>query len=759
MNFRSLILPVFLLSFISCSITKYVPDNEYLLNTVKIKSDIPALGEEQLKPYLRQIPNQGIFGKYRLSLKIYSLSGRDTTKWRNRTLRKMGEAPVIFNNDMTETTRLQMEKFLSNKGYVNADVTVDVALGKKKANLRYSVQGNKPYRIHNFDYSINNDSIGVYILKDTLNSMVKENNLFDTDVLDKERQRITTQLRTEGFYYFNKDYLHYEADSTLQNNQVDVTLKAFVADSLSLGDKKSPYRRMKIGNVSFVPWYSTDKRLREQISDTVEYLGYRFFYDSAKEKLRPSLLVGKTYIVPGSYYNEKDVEKTYAALNSLGTTKYVSIVFREQENGEYLDCLILLSPNKLQNFTVSLEGTNTEGDIGAAVSGTYQHRNLFNGAEQLNIKQRVAYQPMGDISNLLSDSSLEYSGEVSISFPQFFFPFIPREFKLRTKASTELLTSFNYQTNPWYVRTIFGAGMKYNWLTGPSNNKRYTFDLININYVYLPEISEEYKEKYINTSSITKYSYEDHLIISTGFSFAKTTKKAVETPYNYRNYRTSIETAGNLLTALNNLFKAPKDSGYYTIADIQYAQYAKGEFDFSQYVVMNKRNTIVYHAGFGLAYPYGNADVVPYEKRFYSGGANSVRGWSVRTLGPGTYKSTASGDDTDLMQAGDIRLDLNVEYRFKLFWLLEGALFADAGNIWTIRDYDSQPGGLFKFDSFYKEIALSYGAGLRLDFSFFVLRVDGGIKLYDPAQDATDRWRKRITSNDYAFHIAIGYPF
>lgn len=759
MKIRFLILFILVLLFSSCSVTKFVPDNKYLLNKVKIKSDVKNLGEEQLKPYLRQQPNAGIFGKYRLALKIYSLSGRDSS-WHNRILRKWGEPPVVFSNELTERSRNEMQKFLSNKGYINSDVTVDIELKKKKANLTYSVSANTPYRIRNLEYKIDNDSIAALVKKDTATATIHSGNLFDVDELEKERQRITKQLRSEGYYYFSKDFLYVEADSALNTNQVDISFKNRTIDSTAA--RIDPYRQMKIGKVSILPWYSNEKTVRQQMVDSLKYLDYTFYYSDDNHQLKPSILAEKIYISPGSCYNEKDVEKTYMALNNLGTTKYVNITFRERSDS-LLNCLILLSPAKLQNFSASIEGTNTDGDIGAAVSGTYQHKNIFHGAEQLNIKQRFAYQPMGEatISNLLSNVSLESSSEVSLSFPKFFFPFIPRDFKLRTRASTELYTSFNYQTNPWYVRTTLGAGLKYNWLAGILNNKRYTFDLVSVSYVHLPAISEEYREKYLNTSSITRYSYEDHFIVNSGFSYSTTTKHSSIPPYRYFNYRTSVETGGNLLTAFKKLTHAPADSnGVYLIGGIQYAQYAKGEFDFSHYVAIDKRNTIVYHANIGLAYPYGNADIVPFEKRFFSGGANSVRGWAVRTLGPGTYRADTSGDsDDDLLQAGDIKLDLNLEYRFKMFWLLEGALFADAGNIWTIKNYDSQPGGLFKFNSFYKEIALAYGLGLRLDFSFFVFRVDAGFKLYDPAQENNERWRKKITRDDFAFHFAIGYPF
>jgi len=748
---------LFALMLMSCRVTKYVPDDQYLLNRVHFKSDIKGIGSDELKPYLRQKPNPGIFGKFRLQLKVYNLSGRDSTKKINRILRKIGEPPVIYSNDLTVQTRDQMQKFLANKGYVNAQVKVTTALRKKKANLVYSVKGNEPYYIRNIRYDIDDDSIRSYIFSDTIGTTINRGNLFDVDLLETERQRLVGLLRRNGFYYFNRDYLYVEADTALNSNQVNITLKSrpMLQTKTDGTIERAPHRRMKINTVSVLPWYNPQKKMREQIKDTVFYGGYIFFYDD-KRQLKPSMLAEKTFIAPGAYYDEKDVERTYAALNTLGTTKYINIVFREV-GGDLLDCYILISPTKVQNFSVEVEGNNTDGDIGTAVNATYQHRNLFKGAEQLSIKSRVAYQPMGEVSNMLSNNSIDLSSEATLSFPKFLFPFLSRSVRQRVRASTELSASYNYQTNPWYARTILNSGLKYVWVTGSRNTERYAFSPVEMSYVYLPRISDDFKTNYLNTSSILKYSYENHFIMSTSFSFSRNTGNPSKPLLSYFSYWGSVETGGNLLSAICSLTNVKKEDGVYKIGNIQYAQYAKGEIDFSQNNIIDTRNKIVYHTHFGLAYPYGNADVVPFEKRFYAGGANSVRGWSMWTLGPGIYKSTTSG--TDFMQVGDVKLDLNVEYRFKLFWVLEGAAFLDGGNVWTIHSYDTQEGGLFKFNSFYQQLAYAYGLGLRFNFSFFLFRIDAGVKLYDPSGTGSDQWCFPVNHNDIAYHFAIGYPF
>ena len=750
------IISLLILLLSSCNLSKFVPEDKYLLNKVNIKSDIEGIGKEQLNPYVRQKPNPGIFGTYRLQLRVYNISGKDTTKRYNRMWRKMGEPPVILNSDETERTRVEIQKYLSNKGYINSNVKVQVSLKKKKANLSYAIIGNKPYTIRTITYDIDDDSIRPYIMKDTASSLLTKNERFDVDVLEAERQRIEEFIKKKGFYYFNKEHLYIEADSSLQSNQVDITIKSKpLLQSRPDGTiEEQMHKRLMVRRVAFIPWYNPEKAYAEQINDTLRKGNFTFFYDKGRP-LNASLLAEKTHIIPGTYYDEKAVEKTYASLNNLSITKYVNILFREREG--MLDCMILLSPTKLQGFSVDVEGTNTDGDLGAAFSTSYQHRNVFKGSEQLNIKIRTAYQPMGNLENLLTNNSIDIGGEASLNFPKFLFPLISEKVKRRIRSSTELSVAFNHQTNPWYSRTVAGSALKYIWVTGSTNNERYVFDLIDAKYVYLPRISDIFRTTYIDVPSVIRYSYEDHFIVRTGFSFSKTTQKPNQALRNYYFYRGNIETAGNTLSAICNLLEVPKVDDAYKIGGIRFSQFVKAEFDYTYNKVVDNRNKFVFRYNVGLAYPYGNADVVPFEKRFFAGGANSVRGWSVRTLGPGLYQSSNMG--IDFMRSGDIKLDLNFEYRFKMFWLLEGAAFIDVGNIWTINQYNTQEGGLFNPNTFYQELAYAYGIGLRFDFTFFLFRLDMGVKLYDPSQSRTLQWRLPFTWQDTAFHFAIGYPF
>jgi outer membrane protein assembly factor BamA len=286
----------------------------------------------------------------------------------------------------------------------------------------------------------------------------------------------------------------------------------------------------------------------------------------------------------------------------------------------------------------------------------------------------------------------------------------------------------------------------------------------------MPWISDTFRERYLDNpesrNAILRYNYENLFIVKWGYSFFYSSQSLNSTSKNYGTnayiIRASIETAGNLLYGISSASKASKnEDGQYTLFKNAYAQYVKGDFDFSKSFLINKTNSLALHFGLGIAYPYGNSSILPYEKRYFSGGANSVRGWSVRELGPGTFLGN-DGKIDFINQTGDLKLDMNIEYRTHLFWKFDAAVFIDAGNIWTLRDYEDQPGGQFRFDTFWRQIAVAYGLGLRLNFNYFILRLDGGMKAINPAYEDSRRHSPIIHPNfkrDFSFHFAVGLPF
>ncbi len=760
---------------ISCNTTKHVPEGQYLLNKVKIdvsEGNDGKFNKKELHNYLRQTPNHEILGGAKFQLSIYNLSGKDSTKWYNKWLRRLGQAPVIYDPELTAASANQLKLALVNQGYMDTEVSVDTVTDGKKIEVDYHIAPGEPHYIAGITYNIPDDSLRNIIMNDSSEFILHNGALFNRNDMEEERTKIAIRLREKGYFGFNKEYITYTADTTENNKAVDLTLNVMPPYENNRIAGYTRHRPFYIRSIYVITDYDPMKRhdLSEyQQEDTVTHKGINILYGD-EHYLRASIIDDNCFIKIGEKYNSADVDRTYQSLGRLGILKYVNIAF--EQAGEYdgklwLDSYILLTKAKPQSVSVSLEGTNSEGDLGFGVETTYQHRNIAKGSELLTAKLGINYESIsGDISGLVNNRYAEYSGEVNINFPKFIFPFLKKSFRQKIRANTEFGTTFSYQERPEYTRVIAGAGWKYKW-TEQGSMISHTFDLLDINYVYLPQITDSFLDEIAPDNPLLRYSYEDHFIMRTGYSFYYTNKKATHGIGNFvyqpdiYTIRAGIETAGNILNLFSHITNQKKDpqADAYKVLGIQYSQYVKLNADYSINHSFDRRNSLVFHAGAGVAVPYGNTTILPFEKRFYSGGANSVRGWSVRTLGPGSYNSNNSVSSF-MEQCGDIRLDLNLEYRARLFWVFELAAFIDAGNIWTIRSYENQPGGVFKFNEFYKQIAVAYGLGLRMNFNYFLLRLDCGMKAVNPAEG-----QERFPlihpdfGRDFALHFSVGYPF
>ena len=769
----------------ACSSTRHVPDGEMLLDKVSIDVINDSTADERLTEldlvnYLRQQPNHKVLGFAKLQLGLYSLSGKDSTRWYNRWLRRMGQPPVIYDSTLTQASERQLRTALINRGYMHPLVSADTMAhrDKKRMEVRYNVRPGRRHVISSLAMECDDPVIDSLLRTDSLATLISPGQPFDRNRLDAERDRISRLLRDNGYYAFTKEYVTFVADTAAMSEEVGLVMTVrppYVRQSSDVSpdvviDRHTPY---SVRNVIFVTDYNSRMGSEDIIArqrDTVYYKNIEVLYGPDRY-IRPSVLEENCSIVPGKPYNASDVDRTYQALSRLGILRFINIEMTPVATIDgriWLDCYILLSRNKKQSVSIELEGTNSEGDLGFGVGLTYQHRNLGKGSEMLTAKFRTAYESLsGKLDGLINNRYTEFAGEVGITFPKFKAPLLSRSFKQRINATTEFAVSANYQERPEYTRVIAGAAWKYKWNAQERDyNVRRTFDLIDVNYVYLPHSTIDFIDQIAPTNPLLRYSYEDHFIMRMGYTYYRTNRRIPTATVSsfaiqpsVTTFRASGEIAGNLLYAFSSALGQHKSDGAYKIFGIQYAQYAKGELDFTHTVNFNSRNALAFHTGFGIAYPYGNSRMVPFEKRFYAGGANSVRGWSARTLGPGRYDAKNSVTDF-INQCGDIRFDINLEYRAKLFWVLEGALFIDAGNIWTIKNYESQPGGFFRFRNFYKEIAAAYGVGLRMDFTYFLLRLDLGFKAHNPAMNQEEwpivhpNWHR-----DATFHFAVGYPF
>lgn len=774
------ILGCLLLLLCSCKVTKYVPEGSYLLDKVKITTDNKALNDTDFSIYLRQRPNPKLFNFINFNLGLYSLSSPDTTLWINRFLQKIGDAPIIYDSIATQSSANELQKVMRNKGYTNATVNTDIKFKKKKAQVHYHITSNKPYRIKTFKYRIKNHEVDSIIRNDSVNSLIKTGELFNIDVLEQERVRLNKLLRNNGYINFDKEYIGFVADTTAGNRSVHVIMtvrpmRKIVGKKQIIQIEHEPYRINQVNyfvvnNVNDLNNDSTLKQLK-----STQYKGLNIH--SNNDFVRPSALYNCTGIESNQLYQDKNTEQTYARLSGLHVFKYLNINYTDApdsmvivpktnvqdslmygvENNilydtlryKQVDCNIVVTPDKLQSFSFELEGTNNEGDFGIAGKFGYNHNNIFRGGETFKFQIRGANE------SLIGTRSIwDISTEAGLQFPTFLFPFVKKKFIWENIATTDVYVNFSYQIRSEYSRIIAGAGMRYNWQTGKKLS--HSLNLVDFNYVYLPFISDSFRET-IGTS-LLRYSYEDHMIMSSGYSISYSNQ--VGKNKDTYNVRASAEIGGNLLYGICAAAGATQDAnGSYLLGNIPFSQYAKVDASFSYNQIVDEKNSIVYHAGFGVGIPYLNSSILPFEKRYYGGGANSVRGWSARSLGPGSYNA---GTEIDYMkQSGDINLNLNVEYRTKLVWLLELAAFIDAGNIWTLAD-EGQAGGQFQWNQFYKQIALGYGIGLRLNFDFFVVRLDWGLKAYDPSAAPGEQWRFTPSWNilkDTALHFAVGYPF
>ena len=720
---------------VSCSTNRFIPENKYLLQKVEIKCSKKDVDVASLEPYIRQKANSKWFSLFKIPLRTYMLSGRDTTKWINKTLRKLGEKPVIFDTIQAKLSQQALTSALFNAGYMHAYVAFNTKISGNKLKAIYTLYPGKPFYISSVRYDIQDKNIKQLLAFDKPENAalaIHSGERFTVSLLDNERSRITKLLLDNGYYKFHKDFIMFEADSSQHDEGISLVVKL---------------RKYRVNNES-------PEMLHPR------YIVHSVHYSSADNhqiNLRPSTLIYNTYIFKDKPFSAANLQRTYRSFARLQAIKYTNIRFKEIPDTTLLNCDIQLSEQKPRTISFQPEGTNTAGNFGTAVLLTYTNRNLFKGSEVLSLQLRGAFEAITGLEGYNDQDYQEYNAEAKLQFPLLLAPFLSAEFRRQRIATSEVSFSYNLQNRPEFHRRVLSSAFRYRW--GKSqNNISYRLDLIDLNYVYMPWISDTFKHDYLDSVSnrnvILRYNYENLLIMKIGFGLAYNNGKHA--------VMANFETVGNMLHIIAQPLGFHKnEQGQYTLFNTAFAQYVKGDVAYTRLLNFDLNNSLALHFALGIAYPYGNSKVLPFEKRYFSGGANSVRGWSVRGLGPGKFRGSDGRIDF-INQTGDMKLDMNVEYRTKLFWKLHGAAFIDAGNIWTLRDYVEQPGGQFKWHDFYKQIAVAYGLGLRLNLGYFILRFDMGMKALDPAYaDTKDYYvflhpdlRQHLTC-----HFAVGMPF
>ena len=756
----------------SCRTVKYVPDNQYLLSKLKISVDNKSINKSELKTYMKQRPNTKILGFWRFHLGLYNLSGK---KKEDGILKRIGEAPVILNTYLTEKSKEEFQRFMHNKGYYQAKVTDTIIYKRnKKAEVYYTIIANAPHRIKSYKTEILDGSIKAVSKGDSTKSLIKLNGIFDTDVLAAESKRVLNSFQNNGFYRINKNEIYFEADTIRASKSVNLKLiveKENISDDPAVILERD-HQRYTFRNFYFFTDYESQKQLfnenREETAvdknDTVR-IDNQYFISNGKMRYNPGLLVNMNHISDKGYYSVDLVERTYNELFSLRLFKLINIRFVETNKPDSLgnptlDCIIQLSPSVRQSYTVSLEGTNSLGNFGIAGNLGYQHKNIFRGGELLDVVLLGATekQNYGKGDSATTFNSLESGIETKITLPKFLAPLKTKSLFRYSTPQTLMNLSYNYQRRPDYTRTILRGSLGYQWKS--SDYTIHRFNLLDLNMVKMFAYDSAFVARIENL--YIKSSYTDHSIAAWNYSYTRNTQN-IQKRSNYSYVRASFETAGTFLYGASKLFDRRLHAGdtlgrmKYHFLGTPFAQYLKTDFEYRRGLLIDKYNALVFRAFGGVAMPFGNSDQVPFERKFFTGGANGIRAWPVRTLGPGSYKANPNEFPN---QSGDIKLEANAEYRFAMIGAFEGALFVDMGNIWSLKD--NRPGTEFSLSRFYKEIAIGTGAGLRYDFSFVIIRVDFGIKLHDPSLNSGYRWipaGNLLKKDNINVAFAIGYPF
>ena len=756
---------------VSCSPVKFVPEDKYLISKLKVEVDNQNMNKESAKSLIKQKENYKILGFLKFHLLLYNLSSKKKTDdW----LKRIGEPPQIYDEDLSKRSEDQLKEYAYSKGYFRASVSSDVSYKEKKRKtvINYRLKTGEQYIIRGINYQIRDSSLQTLYFNSALKSEIKEGDAFDIEAIEKHQLNIVKLYRDNGYFYFSKDDVKFIADSSVHEKQVFVDLLIRPAKNSQI-DSAKVFQPFYLNNffISVLPGNSPVTVGRDSVgvfSDTITWDNFTLY--QTKQVTYPPALFNRTMrLNKGMLYRNAEVESAFNAFSRLRQFRFVDIQFREVNSANdtnLLDTYIRLAPLNKQATSFDIEGTNTSGNFGIAGNVTYTHRNLFRGAEVFQLSFLGGIERIEQLNNGVPNyfNTREFGVESSLMIPKLLGPgnFIS-DFE-RFLPKTVITLGYNYQKRPEYTRTISTLKFGYDWKS--TEDLRHTWNLLDYNkvnvYDYDPKFIDGIQDLYI------KSSFTDHLIFAMNYSFIFSNQR-LNTIKDYTYVRFNIESSGNLLWVLSKITNRNKfqavdslgnfQSGYYKVFDTRFAQYVKSDIEYSRGFSIDKFNSVVTRAFFGIALPYGNFDVLPFEKKYFSGGANGIRAWPVRSLGPGTYKASPEEYPN---QTADIKLEANLEYRFHLISFIEGTLFLDAGNIWAINEKDNRSGAQFRLNQFYRQIAFGTGTGLRFDMSYFILRLDLGMKLRDPSETENKGWipgNRSYTSRDFNFTFAIGYPF
>lgn len=718
------------LSF-SCSTTRVLGDGQFRLadNKVVVDND-RKFNTKEIESYIKQKPNSYIIFGWNPFLNIYNWSGKNADKGINKFLRKIGTAPVVYQPSQVEASVENINRHLEYLGYYGSDVRSEVRVNGKRVTVTYSVTLGRRYRIGNVSFAVPDGEFKEDFYADTAAVSIRPGDFLSEDALEKETERAASMFRRKGYFGFTKNYFSFEADTLARRDTADLlmTVKEYTRNQTA--EYARPHRKYFFGDVSIS--YDNDLKFNDRVLKNI------------------------CTIRPGAMYDEREVNTTYSRLSALRLFSGVNVALNPRDSG-IVDCDISLTKSRTQGFKVNLEGsTNSTGLIGISPQVSYYHKNIFHGGQWLNLGFLGNFQFKYDDRSVKSN---EFGVSAGLSFPEFLG--LPNSiFHGPSLPRTEINASYNYQNRPEYTRNMISTSYGY---SGSLRNGKffYQFYPIQAKIVRLTNLDPNFYTT-LSGNPFMRDAYQNHFDVGSGLVAYYTTSTALVPKETYEYARLQLDASGNVLSLFNKAMKSD-EYGSRLIWNTPYSQYIRTELTLGKTFVFGKNGgqALAIRLLGGVGYAYGNSSTIPFEKQFYSGGANSMRGWQARYLGPGNSKA----DTTFVIpsQTGDVKLEANLEYRFPMFWKLCGAVFTDVGNIWTLKETDGDDGSHTHFDlkNLAASLAADWGLGLRVDLNFLILRIDMGMKLYDPSQD-TDRWRapsQWLKKDGYTLHFGVGYPF
>ncbi len=768
----------------SCSVKKFVPQGKYLVNNSKVvveNKSYPEINSGDLKPYMQPKHNKK-FLFWRVQLWNYYQNKEKHTKlsaWRNK---KFGEEPVYFYKEDVVRNARNMEKYLNDIGFFHSHVSYDVQFNKKKkwVDVIYRVRPSKPYRYDSVTFVLKDTTLAPFLPSQQKVSLLKPGDIYNAYTMDEERDRITALLRNKGYYYFNRNYIQFLVDTNFRDHMASVRVRILPREMpVSNAPGKTapfPHIRYFVDTIDVIPDYDPLEQAHYVRFDHIIQFrkdASQYHYNYYCRQPRRFALVtfdNAMELRPGAPYSDDRVKSTYRNLFNYKILKSTNISFeplREpaSDTGRIgsLRARVQMQTGKLNSISVETVGTNSSGDLGVNGIVSFSNKNIFRRAEVFNLRFMGGFEAQ-HIARLPADSSItsasknglfntfEAGVDASVIFPMALFPF--RKYRVNGMAETRIGIGYSYKVRPYYSQNISNVEYSYSWKQG--KYLKHVLTPVNLNFVKVnptPEFKDILDKE---TNQQLKEQYSDHMIAGLRYSIIFNNQQ-LHRPGNFNYVRLDMETSGNLLRGLNATFGGKTDTlDNYTFFGVPYSQYFRFNVDYRHYIQFdNQGKALVLRGLVGMAIPYLNSSVVPFEKGFFAGGANGMRAWRFRTLGPGSYTGTG-----DYERVGDIQLEANAEFRFPVINFFKGAFFVDAGNIWNLKPTPTFPGGAFQWKTLAREIAVDAGLGVRLDFSFFIFRLDFAIPLQDPSYPLGDRWRlNNLQWMDVVVNFGIGYPF